>query len=65
MMRFLGSFFSTEDAEMREYKGIWGKTQDFNNSKSKEMLKIEYRAVSNSLTEQVNQLITSGQLKQN
>ena len=31
MMRFLGSFFSGEDAEMKEYKSIWGKPQDFNN----------------------------------
>jgi len=26
MMRFLGSFFSGEDAEMTAYKPIWGKT---------------------------------------
>ena len=46
MMRFLGSLFSGEDAEMREYKGIWGKSQDFSNKKSKEILKMDYRAVS-------------------
>ena len=26
MMRFLGSFFSGEDAEMKAYKNIWGKS---------------------------------------
>lgn len=31
MMRFLGTFFRGEDAEMAAYKPIWGKSQEYSN----------------------------------
>ena len=53
MMRFLGSFFKGEDAEMTAYKSIWGKTQEYDNKKSRELLGMEYGDVGQSLKEQI------------
>jgi hypothetical protein len=51
MMRFLGSFFRDEDAEMTAYKSIWGKTQEYNNQKSVQLLGLMYKSIEESLTE--------------
>ena len=58
MMRFLGSFFKGEDAEMTAYKNIWGKSQEYSNQKSIKLLGMKYMDIKESLKEQVKTMVS-------
>jgi hypothetical protein len=45
---------------MAVYKPIWGKTQEYSNKKSRQLLALEYTDVKASLIEQVEHMIANG-----
>ena len=54
------SFFRSDAAKIMAY---WGREKNFNNTRSREVLGINYKPASQSLTEMVNSMIELGILE--